>query len=395
MTLRSLAGAVALSLITAGCSDVPTAGPLASQIIDQAGPQGTPATKLTLVELTEQICSALEDRQPQSFRATFGLNQPAPDLTIQVGDVLSVTIWEAGQTSLFSTAATSGPLGQVIPTSHGVALPAIVVNHDGTISIPYGGRLAVVGKEPEQVENLIESALKDKSSELRATVTVAQSASNSVTVSGEVGQGRRLPLDLNGDRVLDAIAGAQSIRVPVSEATVRLTRGKSTVSLRYDEILQNPAENIYLQAGDTLTVAHEPQTFTAFGAVGANSEIPFGTARLTLDEAIARAGGLQDERADPTGVFVFRFEPVEVVSQFAPTAGPRTPAGIPVIYHLDLRQAESYFLARRFAMRDKDMVYVANARLTELQKFLNIVGSVVGPAATAASAGATIAVYSH
>jgi polysaccharide export outer membrane protein len=395
MTFRTVASAVALSIFTAACSDVPTAGPMASEIAEQAGPQGTPATKLTFVDLSERVCDILQGRHLQSFRASFGMNAPAPDLKLQVGDQLNVTVWEAGANSLFSTAATAGPTGQILPTSHGVQLPVIVVNHDGTISIPYAGRLQVVGKEPEQVEDLIENALRDKSGGLKATLSVVHSASNSVTVTGEVGGSARVPLDLNGDRVLDAIASAGGIRIPVSEATIRLTRGRQTASLRYDQILEDPGENIYVQAGDTLTVAHEPQSFSAFGALASNAEVPFGRAKLTLDEALARAGGLQDQRADPTGIFVFRFEPPELVDKFAPGAGPQTPAGVPVIYHLDLRQAQSYFLARQFALRDKDIVYVANARLTELEKFLGVVGTVLGPVATTAAAGATISAYSH
>jgi polysaccharide export outer membrane protein len=368
---------------------------MASEIVDQAGPQGTPATKLTFVDLSENVCNILASRHLQSFRASFGMNTPAPDLKLEVGDQLSVTIWEAGVNSLFSSAATAGPTGQILATSHGVLLPPIVVNHDGTISIPYAGRLQVVGKEPEQVEDLIERSLSDKSNGLKATVSVTRSFNNSVTVTGEVGGSTRVPLDLNGDRVLDTIAAAGGIRIPVSEATIRLTRGRQTASLRYDEILEDPGENIYMQAGDTLTVAHEPQSFTAFGALGANSEVAFGRAKLTLDEALAKAGGLQDQRADPTGIFLFRFEPPELVQKFAPGAGPLTPDGVPVIYHLDLRQAQSYFLARQFALRDKDIVYVANARLTELEKFLGVIGTVLGPVATTAAAGATISAYSH
>jgi polysaccharide export outer membrane protein len=391
MRFCTIAGAVLLSFFTAACSDVPTAGPLASDIANQARPPGA----LTFVDLSERVCDVLQARHLQSFRASFGMNAPAPDIKLQVGDQLNVTIWEAGPNSLFSTAATAGPTGQILPTSHGVQLPEIVVNRDGTISIPYAGRLQVVGKEPEQVEDLIQSSLREKSSELKATVSVMHSASNTVTVTGEVGGSARVPLDLNGDRVLDAIAAAGGIRIPVSEATIRLTRGRATASLRYDEILEDPGENIYMQAGDTLTVAHEPQSYTAFGAVAANAEVPFGRANITLDQALAKAGGLQDQRADPTGIFVFRFEPPELVQKFAPGAGPQTPAGVPVIYHLDLRHAQSFFLARQFAMRDRDMIYVANARLTELQKFLGVIGSVLGPVATAASAGATITYYSH
>jgi len=46
----------------------------------------------------------------------------------------------------------------------------------------------------------------------------------------------------------------------------------------------------------------------------------------------------------------------------------------PSNYRLDMRNAGSYFLARQFGVRDKDIVYVANARLNEVQKFLSLLG---------------------
>ena len=66
---------------------------------------------------------------------------------------------------------------------------------------------------------------------------------------------------------------------------------------------------------------------------------------------------------------------------------------IPVIYRLTLRDAKGYFLARSFSMRDKDVLYVANATGVELQKFLALVGALTGPATSAASAATTALYY--
>ncbi len=52
---------------------------------------------------------------------------------------------------------------------------------------------------------------------------------------------------------------------------------------------------------------------------------------------------------------------------------------VPVVYRLNLRDANSYFLARAFQMRDKDILYVANAPLTEVQKFFNVIGTLASP----------------
>ena len=51
----------------------------------------------------------------------------------------------------------------------------------------------------------------------------------------------------------------------------------------------------------------------------------------------------------------------------------------PVVYRLDLRDAKSYFLAQRFPIEDKDIIYVANADLNELQKFFTLLNTLTGP----------------
>jgi polysaccharide export outer membrane protein len=41
---------------------------------------------------------------------------------------------------------------------------------------------------------------------------------------------------------------------------------------------------------------------------------------------------------------------------------------VPVIFRADLRAPQDFFLAQTFQMRDKDIVYVANAETTQLDK---------------------------
>ena len=101
---------------------------------------------------------------------------------------------------------------------------------------------------------------------------------------------------------------------------------------------------------------------------------------MTLVEALAKAGGLSDSRADPAGVFLFRYEPPEIVNALGRPQLRNGPSGSsPIVYRLDLRNAKSYFLAQRFPIQDKDIVYVANADLNELQKFFALLNTLTGP----------------
>jgi polysaccharide biosynthesis/export protein len=276
------------------------------------------------------------------------------------------------------------------------------VARDGTIGVPYAGRLRVLGLKPEEVERAIVERLKGKAIEPQAVVTVTRNVSNTVSVTGEVTNGARVPLTVRGDRVLDVIAAAGGLHIPANEAYIRLMRGNRTASVSFNAVQANPSENIFLRGGDVLSVVRRPQTFTVAGATGLNAVVPFGADSITLDEAVAKAGGLLDYRADPQGVFVFRFESIDLVQQISPdpqqledasrSAASANASGVaPVIYRLNFRDASSYFLARKFEVRDKDFVYVANFPASELQKFLGIIGSAISPAVSSASTAATVA----
>jgi polysaccharide export outer membrane protein len=380
-------GALFCFALLAGCAGVPTAGPLTEEVVGGAGVSAASQLNYVLVDVTVPVSRALNNRPSASFRASFG-EDVAPIPTIGIGDIITVTIWEAGQVGLFNAPVLPG---QAPPASRGAVISELTVGRDGMITIPYAGRVAVAGLEPAAAERVIVMRLTGRAVDPQVLLTVARKVSNSVTVSGEVANGARVPLSVKGDRVLDVIAAAGGVRIPVPEAAIQLTRGNRTVSVPYEILLDVPAENIYLRGSDVLTITREPQSFTAFGALVSNAQVPFQTRTITLEEAIAKVGGLHDMRADPAGVFVFRYEAPELVRQLGPAQVPEGGAPVPVVYRLDFHDAGSYFLARQFVVRDKDMIYVANARLTEIQKFFTAIGAALAPAATGAAVTATIA----
>ena len=376
---------IALGWLAAACSSMPADGPLLADVVDRASaPTNSVNLDYVLVDVTDPILNALASRPFKSLQHTFGIGGPPPALTIGVGDAVNVTIWEAGPGGLFSTAPS-----QIVAGSRTAVIPEQVVARDGTISIPYAGRIRVVGMPPGVVEQLIVDRLQGKAIEPQAVVTVSKNISNTVAVAGEVVNGARVPLTLKGDRVLDVIASAGGLRAPANESIIRLTRRDRTVSVPYNAILARPTENIFLRGGDTLTVVRQPQTFTVFGATGRNAVVPFEADIITLEEAVAKAGGLLDYRADPTGVFLFRYEPVGLVREMIPERSFGPPV-IPVVYRLNFRDASSYFLARKFVIRDKDLIYVANHPINELQKVFSIFGAAISPPMSAAATGAAI-----
>lgn len=369
------------AILLAGCG-LPAAGPQATDIVADQSPQGV-LSGYVLVDVDERVASISASQPRESFKRVFTTGQPPPDLRIGVGDSVVVTIWEAGAGGLFSASPDDHSISAGSRTA---TIPAQVVDRDGTVEIPYAGRLKVAGLTPAEVEDEIVQALAHKAIQPQVVVTIPRNVSNTVSVGGEVTSGARIPLTTKGDRILDVIAAAGGIRIPATDAFIQLTRGRRTVSVAYNAILAHPEENIFVMPGDDLTVVRDPQTFTAFGGTGKNAQVPFDAAGITLDEAIAKAGGLLDYRADPTGIFLLRFEPTKLVAKLMPSRDlPSQGNLVPVVYRLNLKDANSFFLARSFAMQDKDILYVANSASDPVQKFLSLVGTITAPAVTGAA----------
>jgi polysaccharide export outer membrane protein len=371
---------VAVSAL-AGCGALPNSGPFTAEVINE-GSIDSSVSNYIVVDVDERIANIWAKLPRDSF-SVFGDVRPAPDLRIGVGDGVAVTIWEAAAGGLFSAALNDKTLSAGSRTA---GIPEQIVPSDGTIQVPYAGRLKVTGLRPADVEALVVERLKGKAIEPQAVVTITRNVSNAATVTGEVVQGARVPLTPRGDRVLDVIASAGGIRAAAHETFIRITRKGSTVSVGFNRLLASPPENIYVHPDDTITVVRIPQTFSAFGTTGRNASVPFDASGITLEEAIARAGGLIDELADPTGVFLLRFEPIEVARQLAPA---ETLSGhgqiVPVVYRINMRETKSFFLARSFQIRDKDILYVSASTAVPVRKFLNLVNQAITPAASAAS----------
>jgi polysaccharide export outer membrane protein len=361
----------------AGCSSIPTAGPTTGQVVDQAKDQ---KANFDFVEIDSHVIAALSLEPVESLRTQFAPEDVPTSPRIGIGDTVSVSIWESTAGGAFGAPQPSLTPQAATQNTANVLLPEQIVGPDGGISVPYAGRIRVAGRTPFQVEQTIDQLLADRMIEPQAIVTVAKNVSDTVTVSGDTVAGTRVALTGGNDRLLDVIAEAGGVKSPIYETSVRVSRDGSTVTIPMERLVSDPNENVYVRPGDIITLSHEPQTFSVFGATLNNTQVPFGADRVNLAQAIAKAGGLTDTRADPSGVFLFRFEAPAVADALGLPALTNTPGGpTPVVYHLNLRDVASYFLASRFPVQNDDIVYVANAPLAEVQKFFTVIGAISGP----------------
>ncbi|MFG1416977.1 polysaccharide biosynthesis/export family protein [Xanthobacter sp. V0B-10] len=370
--MRFLAFALVLGSLP-GCTALPASGP---SRVDLETPQPDDDQRFVLVGVDDRTLHILAQERPATFGARFGDYRPPGRYVVGVGDTLSVTIWEAAAGGLFS-----GPVIDRLGTgSRSATIPEQQVAQDGSITVPYAGRIPVAGKTTAQIEAAVVERLTGKAIEPQAVVVVSKSISNAATVLGEATAGAMVPLSPRGDRVLDVIATAGGIKVPAHEVFVRLSRGDTTVTVPMQTLLNNPKEDVYVRPRDKIVVIRDPQTFTVFGAAGTPTVVQFDAVGITLEEAIARVGGLVDSRADPSGIYLMRFEPVRFAAKLDPQAKPLEINGyVRVIYHWNMRDPNALFLARGFQVRNKDAIYIANAPLADLQKVTSLFSTVAQP----------------
>jgi polysaccharide export outer membrane protein len=131
--------------------------------------------------------------------------------------------------------------------------------------------------------------------------------------------------------------------------------GQVILTAQYSDLLAG--SDIPVQKNDEIVVRPNSRVFTVLGAVQKAGNVELTKGNLTLLEALGQVGGLTDERANKTGVFVFRMGDLQ-----------NTPGGRARVFRLDLNQPVSIFVAQQFGMQARDVVFVTNAPLYEYNK---------------------------
>jgi polysaccharide export outer membrane protein len=369
------AAALIAGLCTACTSFLPTVGP-SRHAIDNAKPSAVGA--IQVVDIDDKVTrTLLAQRESHKFSETLG-NARIGARTVGPGDLLEVTVWEAAPATLFSSPVLTAN-NTAMPTSHTTSLPEQPVDDDGDIYVPFAGRIPAAGRTLRVIEAEITQRLAKKANQPEVLVRLTRNMSSNATVVGEVNASTRVPLVPGNERLLDALAAAAGVRQPVNKTTIQVTRANNVYSLPLETIIRDPQQNVPLMPGDVVTALFQPYSFTALGATGKNEEINFETQGITLAQALARSNGLIDLRSNARGVFIFRFEPKNALPwPHEPVL--TTPEGlVPVAFRIDLSDPASFFLIQSFPIENRDVLYVSNAPITEIEKFLNVLFSVAYP----------------
>nr|WP_245293760.1 polysaccharide biosynthesis/export family protein [Rhizobium bangladeshense] len=285
------------------------------------------------------------------------------DTRLRRGDVIEVTILDPGEDGLFSSTQ-----------SKTLDLGRFTVDSTGNVTLPFIGKQRVVDSSTEALQTRIVTGLKGSAVNPQAVVTVVDRPSSGFTVNGDVRAAGRFPLTARKERVLDAVALAGGASSDPGSATVTLMRGKQRATVPLQRVIDDSKQNVYLLPDDQVYVDKDAPTFTAFGAFKSVGEFEFQPGKLTLAQALGRAGGLLDDRADASNFYVLRNQPVytQFAAANAKTAAPVVVSSKPAIYRVNMKDVSNLALMQRFQMMDGDIIYASNAGLVDFAKFFNV-----------------------
>ena len=368
----------------ASCTQLPVSGPDHRAISTGASAtlssNDRVAIDYVLLDINRNVLEFAAHVGPESFFRTFGSGQgPAPVIRVGVGDVVRISIFESSTGGLFV------PSEAGVRPGNFVTMPPQTVDRSGTIAVPFAGRIQADGRSIPDIERDIQTKIENRAIEPQVLITLVEQNATEVAVFGDVINGaNKFRIRPGGERVLDMISKAGGIKFPGYELFVTLQRGKKRATVYLPMLVDNPAENIFVAPGDVVYVYREQQKFVAVGALGSTSQTSgvtgqyaFEQEKLSMNEAVAKAGGLLDSRANPGQVFLYRMEYREALSSMRVNLSkfPKDQKFIPTVYRANFRDPSSFFFAQKFPMRHKDVIYVSNADSVEVVKFLDYVRS--------------------
>ncbi len=370
---RPTAIVLGLGIGVAGCTALPGDGPW------MGGAQGTSTEALPfdVIDLTPTTIAAY--RQPDSIDrpSTTSALSAGGKVAVAPGDAIKVRVFEPYEGSIFPTIQKPG-------ADFGVQR----VTDAGTINIPFVGTVQVAGLDLSQIERRIAQQLSGKAQDPQVIVEFVADRTHTVMVSGDVKNPGRVSI-LEGVRsVVDAInrvggpastggggAGGAMGGQTQLEVVVR-RRGEVILTAQYSELLAGG--DIAIQKGDEIVVRPNSRVFTVLGAVLKSGNVEMTKHNLSLLEALGQVGGLNDIRANKTGVYIFRMGDLK-----------NNPAARARVFRLDLIQPVSIFVAQQFGMQARDVIYVSNAPLYEYDKVLTSIYRTFSIVSVARSTGST------
>ena len=171
-----------LAAAVSGCALMPASVPASWDVwAGQHDPKNLP---YAFVRVTPKVANVLAKAVPRLVSEFQDRSRPR-DLRFGIGDIVSVTIFEASSGGLFIPAEAGVRPGNFIN------IPTQAVDVNGNISIPYGGAIRARGRTAVELQQAIVDALKDRAIEPQAIVSIADQRTSLITLLGDVARPSR------------------------------------------------------------------------------------------------------------------------------------------------------------------------------------------------------------
>ncbi len=364
---RATIVALAIAVLAVGACTQPRPGPTASEIFAGSVMREGDAF---IIAVGNQVNRALNVPEGRGFSDALRRGQVMGSDTIRIGDTIAVSIFENVPEGLLTTAETRG-----------ARLEQVQVDSQGFVFVPFAGRIRAAGQTPEGLRAIIARQLDEQTPDPQVYISREVGDGATVSVVGRVNTQGVYPIERSTARLTAMIARAGGVSIPTQTAMITVVRGNHRDRVALDDLIRHPGLDIALRGGDRVFVEQDQRRFTVLGATGAQSLLTFETPTLSAIEALARVGGLDATRADPTGVFVFRNEPEAIARRLL---GRQDLLGDQrMVYVLDLTAPTGMFQARDFQIRDGDTLYVTEASAVAWNRQIATISGTLGATGSA------------
>lgn len=362
MTKLALPALLALAL--AGCS-LPRGAAMQSEILAGAEKE---TRNIQVVSVTRNNLPSLAAwPMPPQGNMSFsgwpsgGVRSHASG-TIAAGDVLAVTIWDNQENSLLAN-----------PAQKSVQLTEVTVGTDGSVFLPYVGKIDVRGQTPDRARERLQAGVEAILPAAQVQLSVKQGRLNTVDLVGGVASAGSYPLPDRNFSVLSLISQGGGVSNSLQNPIVKLVRGGRSYGISVSRLFAQPSLDVSLIGGDKVIVEDDPRYFLALGAAGKQSTVPFPQDEVSALDAVTMIGGISASRANPKGVLILR----EYAGKQVRLDG-RGPDRQRVVFTVDLTTADGLFSARNFRIANGDLVLATESPITNTRTVFGLIGQIFG-----------------
>jgi len=341
-----------------GCTSMAPGIQFAKAPAAQTDEKNHPRTEIHTIT-PDLVRKEREQRDQQVSEDITALLQPAQVYRIEAGDVLQIVVWDHPElsASMLPAPVLGAPGGAGVAASPLQPQSGFEVDQQGMLDFPYAGKLKVTGLTSSEVHQQLTERLARYLRNPKLSVRVLAYRSKRVYVDGEVKQPGVQPINDLPMTLTEAINRAGGMNPTADQSRIIIHREGKSYSINLPQLVQrgvNPS-SIMLASGDVVRVlSRDESKIFISGEVTAPRALPMRNGRLTLNEALGEAGGINPVTGDARQVYVIRRSSTESM-----------------VYQLDANAPGALAVAEGFELNPKDVVYVAATPLTNWNRTIS------------------------